>query len=169
MNHQQVHTHNHVSSKRDPVFSILTCSSTRVEGNDESGNALQDILKNSGFEIADKRIVRDDFSEIKSTVKRMIEKCDILLITGGTGITKYDVTIEAVRSISQKEMTGFMVQFQQRSFEEVGTAAMLSGASGFIVDRKAVFCLPGSPNAASLGLKDLILPEARHIIHELDR
>jgi molybdenum cofactor biosynthesis protein B len=66
-------------------------------------------------------------------------------------------------------MTGFMVQFQQLSYKDVGTAAMLSGASGFIVQRKAVFCLPGSPGAAALGLKELILPEARHIIHELKR
>jgi molybdenum cofactor biosynthesis protein B len=161
--------HDHITSQRNAVFSILTCSSTRVPENDEAGKVLQEILKGSGFEIADKRIVKDDFLEITSTVRKMIEKCDILLITGGTGITKYDVTIEAVRSISQKEMTGFMVQFQMRSFEDVGTAAMLSGASGFIVDRKAVFCLPGTPNAASLGLKELILPEVWHIIHELDR
>ncbi len=161
--------HDHISSRKDPVFSILTCSNTRVPENDESGRTLHDILKNSGFEVADKRIVKDDFTEITSAVRKLIEKSDILVITGGTGITKYDVTIEAVRSISEKEMTGFMVQFQQLSYKDVGTAAMLSGASGFIVNRKAVFCLPGSPDAASLGLRELILPEARHIIHELNR
>ncbi len=161
--------HDHVSSGSIPIFSILTCSNTRLPENDESGKVLHDILKNSGVEVADKRIVKDDFDEITSAVRKMIEKCDILVITGGTGITKYDVTIEAVRSLSQKEMTGFMVQFQQLSYKDVGTAAMLSGASGFIVQRKAVFCLPGSPGAAALGLKELILPEARHIIHELRR
>ncbi len=161
--------HDHISPGEKATFSILTCSSTRVPENDESGKTLQDILYDAGFQVADKKIVKDDLTEIVSVVRKMIEKCDILLITGGTGITKYDVTIEAVRSISEKEMTGFMVQFQILSSKEVGTAAMLSGASGFIVERKAVFCLPGSPKAASLGLKGIIIPEATHIIHELRR
>ena len=161
--------HDHISAGEKAKFSILTCSSTRVPDNDESGKLLQDILDSAGFEVAEKKIVRDDFSEIVSVVRKMIQKCDILLITGGTGITKYDVTIEAVRSISEKEMTGFMIQFQILSSKDVGTAAMLSGASGFILERKAVFCLPGSPNAASLGLKGIIIPEAPHIIHELRR
>ncbi|MCL4451166.1 MAG: MogA/MoaB family molybdenum cofactor biosynthesis protein [Candidatus Thermoplasmatota archaeon] len=161
--------HDHISPGEKARFSILTCSSTRVPDNDESGKTLQDILYNEGFQVVDKKIVKDDFTEIVSVVRKMIEKCDILLITGGTGITKYDVTIEAVRSISEKEMTGFMIQFQILSSKDVGMDAMLSGASGFVVERKAVFCLPGSPRGAFLGLKGIIIPEAPHIIHELRR
>lgn len=161
--------HDHTSNADKVRFSILTCSNTRTPEDDESGDILHRILADSGYKSVEKRIVKDDSVAIVEKVRSMIQTCDILLITGGTGITQYDVTIEAVRSISQKEMTGFMVQFQILSYKEVGTAAMLSRASAFIVDRKMVFCLPGSPEAASLGLKGLILPEVGHLIHEMNR
>ncbi len=161
--------HDHTSKGDKARFSVLTCSNTRVQENDESGAALHRILNSAGYGDVDMRIVKDDSVAIVEAVMSMLENCDILLITGGTGITQFDVTVEAVRSISQKEMTGFMVQFQLLSYREVGTAAMLSRASSFIVNRKAVFCLPGSPEAASLGLNDLILPEVGHLLHELHR
>ncbi|EQD57743.1 Molybdopterin binding domain protein, partial [mine drainage metagenome] len=97
--------HEHTSKGDKARFSILTCSNTRVQENDESGAILHRILKDSGYGDVEMRIVKDDSVAIVEAVKSMTDKCDILLITGGTGITQYDVTIEAVRTISQKEMT----------------------------------------------------------------
>ena len=161
------HTHNSVGIV--PIFGVLTCSSTRSKEEDDSGKIIVSLLKESGYNVKDYNVVKDDFDGISAKIRDMSCSCDIIIVNGGTGITKYDVTIEAVRSISEKELTGFAIQFQVLSMQEMQSASMLSRASGFIVNRNAVFCLPGSKDAVSLGMKKLIIPEIAHIIHELRR
>ncbi len=161
--------HEHVSPDANPRFSILICSSTRTEDNDTSGIALKRLLDENKLKLVEYRIVKDSLELISDSVKKMVEECDILVISGGTGITEFDVTIQAVRSIAEKEITGFGIQFQVLSREQVGSSSMLSNATGFIVSRKAVFCLPGSVNAVNLGMTKLIIPESGHILHEIRR
>jgi molybdenum cofactor biosynthesis protein B len=91
------------------------------------------------------------------------------VISGGTGLTKNDVTIEAISSISEFEITAFSTIFSLLSYEEIGTSAIMSRSSAFVVDRKPVFCLPGSPKAAELGVKKIVLEQIDHIHHELNR
>ncbi|MEM3675915.1 MAG: molybdopterin-binding protein, partial [Thermoplasmataceae archaeon] len=114
-------------------------------------------------------VVKDSIEEIQSTVKAFLSDSDCVIISGGTGITRNDVTVDAVRKIADFEITGFSVVFTIKSFNEVGTSALLSRATAFAVGRKPVFCLPGSPRAAVMGTEEIIIPEIDHIIHELAR
>ena len=150
-------------------FSIITCSSTRTPENDDSGKSLKEYLGKMGMPVTEYMVVKDDLKEIRAAVRKCVAISDAVVLTGGTGISKYDVTVQAVCSIAQKEIMGFAMQFQILSQREVGTAAMLSSASAFVVDGKPVFCLPGSPNGAMLGLRDLIIPEINHITYELSK
>ncbi len=161
--------HSHSSRDIIPDFGVLTCSSTRSKDEDDSGKIIISLLEQFGYTAKAYDVVKDDFDRISAKVVEMSSSCDIIIVNGGTGITRYDVTIESVRSISDKELTGFAIQFQVLSMQEMQSASMLSRASGFIVNRKAVFCLPGSKDAVSLGMNKLIIPEIAHIMHELRR
>lgn len=91
------------------------------------------------------------------------------MINGGTGFTKRDVTIEAIQPLLEKEMVGFGELFRFLSYEQIGSAAMLSRALAGSMNNMMVFCMPGSTNAVRLAMEKLILPEIRHLVWELRR
>ena len=93
----------------------------------------------------------------------------MVITTGGTGIARRDVTIEAVKPLLSKEMDGFGELFRFLSYEDVGTRAVLSRALGGSIGDKAIFVLPGSPGAVRLAMKKLIIPEAGHVTKELTK
>ncbi len=103
---------------------------------------------------------------IQKTMREMLNspKIDAIISTGGTGITPADVTIEAVRPLIEKELPGFGELFRHLTFQDIGSAAVLSRALAGVAKGKAVFCLPGSPHAVKLCLERLILPETAHIV-----
>jgi molybdenum cofactor biosynthesis protein B len=111
-------------------------------------------------------VVKDDRNDIRDTVTRWVNdpKIQVIILTGGTGIAHKDVTIETVRPLFEKELTGFSILFAQLSYREIGAAAMLSRATGGMIGNTNVFCIPGSLNACKLALKELILPELGHLI-----
>ena len=150
-------------------FGILICSSTRDTKSDEAGARIISILKESGHEITNYEVIRDDPDIIKRNVREYTMNSDAVIVSGGTGITEHDVTIQAVSSMAEFEMSGFAHVFSMLSFQEIGTNAVLSRASAFVVNRKPVFCLPGSPAAAEMGVKKIILEQIDHIHHELNR
>ncbi len=159
----------HKSHHYDLRFSIITCSSTRTKDDDDSGKTLLEFLEKLNIPVTEYMVVRDNISDITAAVRKCLENSDAVVLTGGTGISKYDVTVHAVSAIAQKEIGGFSVQFQILSQKEVGSSAMLSSSSAFVVEGKPVFCLPGSPGGALLGLRDLIIPEIDHIKYELSK
>lgn len=150
-------------------FSVLVCSSTRTKDNDTSGTEIISLLEKAGHNIAFYEVIPDDPELIRKTTLRGIEAGDALIISGGTGITSHDVTVEAVREIADKEIRGFGITFTILSYQQIGTSAMMSGSTAFLVRKKPVFCLPGSPSGASLGVSGIILKEIDHIIHEAGR
>lgn len=150
-------------------FAVITCSSTRRPENDESGKAIISAVTSAGHTVPVYMVVDDDIAEIQSAVRESLQKCDAVIITGGTGITSRDVTPQAVSSIAEYEMTGFGHLFSQISFREIGPSAVMSRSTAYIVGRKPVFCLPGSPGGSLLGVKEIILRQIDHIIHELRR
>lgn len=160
--------HEHHSTEK-PVFSVLVCSTTRTRTSDTSGRLIRDILGSYGFKVASYGVVSDNRKKIVARLFELLNEANVVIISGGTGISLRDVTIEAVRSIADREVTGFGIQFQTLSMQEVGSSTMLSSASAFLIGRKLVFCLPGSPEAVRLALDKLIVPEAGHIMHELNR
>ncbi len=152
-----------------PVFSILVASSSRTKEDDTSGGKLLELLKEKGYGVSSYNVVKDDSELIKSSALEMLQDSDALIISGGTGMSKRDFTIQAIRSISSKEMTGFAHVFSILSFQEIGTPAIMSNATAFVVRDKPVFCLPGSPSGAMAGLEKIILREIDHVVHELNK
>ena len=143
---------------------IVTISDTRTEETDKSGQLLHELLKEAGHTVTSYEIVKDD----KESIHR--EDVDVVLTNGGTGITKRDVTIEAVSALLHKEIVGFGELFRMISYlEDIGSSAMLSRAIGGTIGRKVVFSMPGSSGAVRLAMNKLILPELGHITFELHR
>ena len=155
---------------------------------DISGTVMIDLISGSGFEVKTYSLLPDDETLIAGHVRELTgtdidtdmgidmgidmdvdmgTDIDAIVISGGTGLAPEDVTLEAVGPLFDKTIPGFGELFRLKSLEDVGTAAMLSRASAGIVGRCVVFCLPGSPAAVELALKELIIPEAPHIIKHI--
>jgi len=149
---------------------VLTCSDSRAQADDVSGRALREGLEAAGHSVVGQTVVRDEPEQIRAAVERGLQGgARAVLITGGTGITRRDQTVEAVRPLLEKEIPGFGELFRMLSFQEIGSAAWLSRALAGTVHGALVFVLPGSPNAVRLALDRLILPELGHAVRELSR
>ncbi len=129
-----------------------------IPEDDKSGRILAEELN-----CVDYRLVPDDRSKIITAILDMLNKVDVIITTGGTGISPKDVTIEAVKMVVEKEMEGFGELFRLLSYNEIGEAAMLTRAFAGVSRNKVIFCLPGSENAVRLGVK-LIKPQLKHIV-----
>ncbi len=149
---------------------VLTCSDSRAQADDVSGRALREGLEAAGHTVVGQTVVRDEPEQIRAAVERGLQGgARAVLVTGGTGITRRDQTVEAVRPLLEKEIPGFGELFRMLSFQEIGSAAWLSRALAGTVRGALVFVLPGSPNAVRLALDRLILPELGHAVRELGR
>ena len=149
---------------------VLTCSDSRAHADDVSGRALREGLEAAGHPVVGQTVVRDEPEQIRAAVEQgLAGGARAVLVTGGTGITKRDQTVEAIRPLLDKEIPGFGELFRMLSFQEIGSAAWLSRALAGTVRGALVFVLPGSPNAVRLALDRLILPELGHAVRELNR
>jgi molybdopterin adenylyltransferase len=150
-------------------FAVVTVSTTRQVLDDKTGDEIEKSLEANGHKVVERAVVPDIAKKIEARLMELArhEDVDCVIFNGGTGIALFDVTIEAVRPKFQKELTGFNPLFVQLSYHEIGTAALLSRATAGIVERKAVFCLPGSPRASKLAVEKLIIPEISHIMKHL--
>ena len=130
-------------------IAILTVSDTRALADDKSGQTLQDRIVAAGHSVADRQIVRDDVVKIRRVVKAWCKRddVDVIISTGGTGLTGRDVTIEAMRPMFEKEIEGFSTLFHMISFPKIGTSTVQSRATAGVTKGKYIFCLPGSPGA----------------------
>jgi len=148
---------------------ILTVSTTRSLAEDKSGHWMNRHAQREGHPVVLHEVIADDQFEIAKKVADIAinQTADLLIINGGTGLSPSDVTIEAVKPMFRKELTAFSPVFTQLSFESIDSAAMVSRATAGIIQKTAVFCLPGSINACKLACKALIFPEAGHIAMHL--
>ena len=154
-------------------FAVITISTSRYRASqtgkpvtDESRDLILNLLKNNGHTLVVQRLITDDKTMIQKTMREMLDSSQVeaIISTGGTGITHADVTIEAVRPLIEKELPGFGELFRHLTFQEIGSAAVLSRALAGVAKGKIIFCLPGSPHAVKLCLERLILPETAHIV-----
>jgi molybdopterin adenylyltransferase len=154
------------SAPKKVNIGILSVSSTRSLAEDESGRWIGKRAKKEGHGIVIHRMVPDDAEVIAQTIHEMINGGDaqVILVTGGTGISSKDVTIEAVRPFFTKELTAFGALFAQLSFEAIDSAALLSRATAGLIGNTVVFCIPGSLRACKLACKVLIFPELGHLV-----
>src|SRR6476469_1424906 len=151
---------------------IITVSDTRDKETDKSGALMIELLEQAGHKIIDYTIVKDESVQIETEITDGChnDAVDVILINGGTGIAKRDVTIETVQKLLEKEMVGFGELFRMLSYQEdIGSSAILSRAIAGVVKNKAVFSTPGSTGAVKLAMNKLILPEIGHVVRELKK
>ena len=155
-----------ISGKRDfvPVrIAVMTLSDTRTEADDTSGNVLADRLQEAGHLLADRTICPDDIDQIQEQLKSWIgdASIDVIITTGGTGLTGRDVTPEAAEPLFEKRIEGFSYAFHRISYEKIGTSTVQSRVTAGVANATYIFCLPGSPGACKDGWDEIL-------VHQLD-
>ena len=150
---------------------VLTISDTRTEETDTSGKLALELLRAAGHQVAGYKILTDEPIEVAALVRGIAADglADVVVSSGGTGVSRRDSTYEAIASLLDKRLDGFGELFRMLSYQEIGSAAMLSRAVGGLHEGMVVFALPGSSNAVRLGMEKLILPELGHLVFEKAR
>jgi molybdenum cofactor biosynthesis protein B len=148
---------------------VLTISDTRTSSTDASGDAIARALTDAGHAVVSRHIVQDDPGAVRDWVHRAASDVAVIVTTGGTGITSRDSTYEAIVALLDKRLDGFGELFRMLSYEQIGSAAMLSRACAGTIGSTAVFALPGARRAVELAMEKLILPEIGHVVRELRR
>ncbi len=153
----------------DIKVAVVSISTTRKLSDDKSGAWIKRQAKKEGHEVVIHQVVTDDITAIRDLTQHITEKIcpDAVIMTGGTGISPKDVTIEAVKPLFDKELTAFGPLFAQLSFEEIDSAAILSRATAGIIKNSMVFCMPGSIKACKLACNALIFPELGHLLNHI--
>lgn len=139
-------------------IAVLTVSDTRVEADDRSGQALVELIARDGHLLVARRIVKDDIGSITAQLKSWIADptIDVVISTGGTGVTGRDVTPEAFDSVIEKKIDGFGELFRWISYQKVGTSTIQSRAVGGVAGGTYLFALPGSPSACRDGWEEIL-------------
>ena len=173
---EATHEAHKAAAPRRVVCLVITTSDTRTPGTDEGGRLLVRLLEEAGHRVAGHHLIRDDESAIQERLRAALDDRGIqaVLFTGGTGISRRDRTYEVIedhlrRRFGARRIDGFGELFRMLSYQEIGSAAMLSRAVAGVIDGTIVVCLPGSPAAVRLAMTRLVLPELGHMIHEIGR
>jgi molybdenum cofactor biosynthesis protein B len=159
----------HRSESKDAVrFAVITVSDTRDASTDRGGDFLVASVTGAGHVVARRSIVRDEAREIETAVRTAATAADtdLVLLTGGTGIAPRDVTSPTLEGMFESSIPGFGELFRWLSYEEIGSAAILSRATAGIVGGKVVLALPGSPKALELAMREIVLKEAGHLVSQ---
>ena len=142
-------------------IAILTVSDTRTKTTDKSGDFLSNAVEDAGHNVIHKRIVKDELVEIKNVLEAwsMSSDIDVIISTGGTGLTKRDVSVEAHSQVYEKEITAFPSMFASISMKKIGTSALQSRACAGVRNGTYLFALPGSPSACRDAWENLLKPQ----------
>ncbi len=148
---------------------IVTLSDTRTLETDAGGKRIANLLRDDGHVIMEHRVIPDDAAGFKIVLDELLGRPDVdaILTTGGTGISRRDQAIGIVESTIESPLPGFGELFRMLSWGQIGSGAILSRATAGIARGKAIFAIPGSVAAVELAMTKLILPELRHILHEI--
>ena len=165
---ESVHRHRESAPEHVRV-AVLTISDTRTPETDTGGDIAQKLLDGAGQEVVERRIVRDEVAGIRNELVDLLARSDVdaVLTTGGTGISARDTTYEVVDRMIEKKLDGFGEVFRMLSYEEIGSAAIMSRALAGSVGSKFLASLPGSRNAVKLAVEKLLVPELAHVVFEL--
>ncbi|HEY5605905.1 MAG TPA: molybdenum cofactor biosynthesis protein B [Thermoplasmata archaeon] len=148
---------------------VVTISDSRTPDTDDSGKLIRDMLLRAGHSVLFYVVVKDEPKPILDAVEQASWTCDTVVTNGGTGLARRDVTIPTLLPTFEKALPGFGELFRSMSYQEIGTAAMLSGATAGVYHGRLIFCLPGSPDACRLAMEKLILPELAHAVGVMGR
>ena len=163
--------HHPRDQKISAKFALLVTSDSRTPETDETGKLAKMILSEAGHEVAEYGIVPNDADKIKDWLVDVIENSEtpIIITSGGTGMGSVDRTVDVARTLFEKELPGFGEYFRRLSYEEVGIAGLMSRSTSGVVNKKIIFCLPGSRGAMRTALNEIILPGVGHMLWELNR
>ena len=163
-----VHEHKEKAKKELGCF-VLTVSDTRDESTDQSGRLIKALLAEEGHKLAGYRIVNDEPAEIESLLRDILRRDDLdaVLVNGGTGISPRDGTYEVVNRLLDKRLDGFGEIFRFLSYQDIGSAAIMSRAVAGAAGGKVLVSLPGSRGAVELAMRRLVLPELGHMVSQL--
>jgi molybdenum cofactor biosynthesis protein B len=150
---------------------VLTVSDSRTEEDDESGRILRNRLEQNGHRVISYSILKNDTEMLKQKIIDLLKREDIQVIitSGGTGISGRDITVETVSPMVDKKIDGFGELFRSLTYQELGTGSIMSRAVAGVVQGKVVICIPGSTGAVSLAIDQIILPEIGHLVREVTR
>ncbi len=149
---------------------VLTISDTRTAATDASGRAIADLLEVEGHHVVARAIVRDEPAEVTAFLRAQLAgDAQVIVTTGGTGITSRDSTFEAIDGLLEKRLDGFGELFRRLSYDDIGPAAMLSRACAGLVGGRVVVALPGSEGAVRLAMTKLLLPELAHLVQQASK
>jgi molybdenum cofactor biosynthesis protein B len=161
------HEHHGHGTHAHLKIAVFTASDTRTAETDESGRLIKKLLEHAGHTVAHYEVLPDSPERIRQAAMENLAAVDGLIVTGGTGIAPRDSTIEALRPMLSKDLEGFGELFRMLSYQEIGSAAMMSRALAGISHGKIVVALPGSPTACRLAMEKLLMPELGHMHHLL--
>ena len=152
-------------------FAVLTASDSRTAADDLGGDLISRAVVAAGHVVVVRQVLADEVEILRSTTISLIEnsEIDVIVLTGGTGFSPRDVSVEAISPLLERTIDGFGELFRMLSHRQVGAAAMLSRACGGVSGDTPVFLLPGSTKAVQLAMEQLILPEVGHLIGQLRR
>lgn len=150
---------------------VVIISGTRTEKTDESGKLIMQALKSSGHQVVSYSILKNDAALIGNKLNELLgeEKLQVIITSGGTGVSRLDITVEAVFSILEKKLDGFGELFRFLTYREIGTPSIMSRAMAGVARGKVIICLPGSVGAVKLAMEKIVLPEIGHLVREATR
>ena len=151
--------------------SVVVISDSRTEQNDESGKLIMQLLKSNGHKVLSYCILKNDADSIRKKIDELLNEksLQVIINSGGTGISHRDITIEAISPTLEKKIDGFGELFRFLTYQQIGTASIMSRAMAGIVKGKVIICLPGSVKAVNLAVESIILPEIGHLVREATR
>ena len=156
-------------SKKGLSCFVVTVSDTRDETTDQSGQLIKSLLSEKDHRLAGYRIVKDEPQQIEALLKEALGKNDVdaVIVNGGTGIAPRDGTYEVVSRLLDKKLDGFGEIFRFLSYQDIGSAAIMSRAAAGSARGKVLISLPGSKGAVDLAMRRLVLPELGHMVSQL--
>lgn len=170
-NQKMSHTEHKQHAREGVKCAVLTLSDSRTRENDDSGGMIRRSLEENGHRVLFYEVMKDDREMLEKTLSKLISDpgVEVIIMNGGTGISKRDITIEVVREFIEKELVGFGELFRFLSYQEIGSAAIMSRALAGVCKGKVLISMPGSKNAVTLGMEKIIIPEIGHMVWDANR
>ena len=150
---------------------VLIISDSRTEQDDESGAFIKQKLGEKGHGIIFYGILKNDAAALRQKIEELLgnEEIQVIIASGGTGVSHRDVTIDTIEQVLQKKLDGFGELFRFLTYQEIGTGSIMSRAAAGVTQGKVILCLPGSLGAVTLAMDKIILPEIGHLVREATR
>ena len=158
-------------SPKSVTCAVITISDSRTEADDESGKLIRQRLSDSGHRVTSHCILKNEADSIKEKIQELLGdgETQVIITTGGTGVSHRDVTIETISPILEKRLDGFGELFRSLTNQEIGTGSIMSRAVAGVARGKVIICIPGSLGATTLAMDKIILPEVGHMVREATR